>query len=104
MRYYGSKYKGDGATYNTSNLCSYCTAYEALIAVNREYDLDSDKRDARLFAVLRRNDSANRETESIAYFEFADSKSCVEFVNEQRTIIWSIAQEQKWNGNAGLMG
>lgn len=104
MKYYGSIYKGFCGKYIVSELQEYSSPYDALKAANNEWNSDPEKQMARLLVVFRKSEGADEDPDMDAYFQFSDSKSCREFADKQCTIEWSMPENQKWNGNAKMMG
>lgn len=105
MKYYGSVYKGNIDIYDVKGLQECESAYAALKIANCEWNSDPEKEIARVLVVIRASDSSDESvTDDKAYFQFVDSNSCDLFIEHKREIVWSTAENQRWNGNATQMG
>jgi hypothetical protein len=105
MKFYGTVYKGLHHDYNINGLQAYNNPYDALIAANAEWTADPHKQIARLLTVIQISDETGAKTlTSKAFFQFTDSRACIEFVRKQSVIKWGTDTSQNWNGNANLMG
>lgn len=105
MKYYGFEYGGLTANYQIESAPVYDTPYKALAAVNSAWDRVPDPYERRTLVIVRACDAEDTPAEeSIAFFQFKDSRSCSKFVAEQSEIIWSTSESQKtWNGNGEMM-
>lgn len=105
MSYFGSRYKGNIDAYHVEKMQAFESPYSALDFANREWDEESEEKDAaRLLIVLNDDPEMRKKQKGEAYFQFTDSAACMKFVSEKCEIIWSNPENQLWNGNGRFMG
>lgn len=101
MKYYGAPYAGLPGKYDLSTLQAFESPYEALACANRTWDSVPDHHIARLLVVVTEDYESNED--GMAFFQFTSANSCANFIADKAEIIWSYADNKKWNGNAHMM-
>ena len=99
MKYYGITYH-DFKSVHTSNGNLYDSEYHALAAANKKWDkhINADGSIPRLLVVI------SEDSTKQAFFDFKDSQSCEQFVEQKSQIVFSPSFEDPyWNGNGGHM-
>ena len=105
--YYGFIYQGKNAKYPVAEkVGAFENKYDALEFANSEWDKNPELQVPRLLTVIQIEKSfeKNLATPKYAFFQFADSASCKQFIAGQERIVWSDEDDQLWNGNAHMMG
>ena len=105
VQYYGFVYEGKCAPYNVKKETQvFSDPYKALKYANDMWNSNPEYQVARLLLVLKLESTEDSNVSfNTAFFQFTNSKACESFIIKQKEIIWSIDDNQVWNGNARMM-
>lgn len=104
-KYSGEIYEGIACERkNANHNFLFNSPYDALENANRVWDSNPELQIPRLLAVCEKTTYTNGDQSiKFAFFQFKDSKSCLEYISQNTVIKWSDYKTQIWNGNANFM-